>query len=71
MGIEDECHFLLSCSTYDALRQVLYNKARGLNNVFDNYGLEDKFSYLVNALWKDTSKYIAEAWSLRQSCLTK
>ena len=48
-GVEDECHFVTTCPTYQADRTVLFNVAGNCNNNFGDIPTnEQKFIYLMS-----------------------
>ena len=68
--VEDENHFLLICSKYDQLRQILYSKIPEFNNyvVLDT---NEKLKFLVNHpnMVKQTAKFIVDAFEYRSTLL--
>ena len=47
--IQDEKHFLLSCTRYDHDRQTLFNSVITHSPAFASLSLNDKFLYILNA----------------------
>ena len=67
--VEDENHFILDCPLYNKEREVLLQKAVTNNLHFREMRSEDKFNYLVDKMWKDTSFFLSNAWQQRQNAL--
>jgi hypothetical protein len=64
--IEDEKHFLCECTLYNSERMNLYREARCVIQDFDDMSADDKFCAIVNSCQKSLSKYIYDAWNVRQ-----
>ena len=64
--IENEYHLLCVCPICHAVRKHLFNSAEVKTNNFVTLALEDKFTYLMQHCQLDVSKFIIEAWSIRQ-----
>ena len=48
-GVEDECHFVTTCPTYQGDRTILFNAAWNCNNNFGDIPTnEQKFIYLMS-----------------------
>ena len=67
--IEDEYHFLCSCSAYSILRKHLFDDISLKCNTFITFSKKDQFSYIMEHHQLEVSRYINDAWSLRQSLL--
>ena len=65
--IENEIHFVCSCSIYNNLRRELYSKLT--NDGFVTLSDEEKCIFLVQNHWKDLSLYIEYAWEKRTKLL--
>ena len=65
--IENEIHFLCVCPIYNEIRIKLYKKACKSCNNFLTKSNEEKLIYLLNYLFKDTSNFVTDAWSLRHT----
>ena len=63
--IEDEIHFITSCSAYSDLRDILFTKAANDNPEFISYDVLDSFVYLMNDLQKPTMDFIHNAYHRR------
>ena len=48
IGIEDEMHVLLKCSTYTEIRQLLLQKARSVNTMFNSYNDIEMLCFLLS-----------------------
>ena len=64
--IEDEIHFLLDCSLYKPEREKLFGIAAQNSINFINFSKDDKFRYLMQNVWKDTARFIVEAYKKEQ-----
>ena len=64
-AIEDENHFLLDCSLYNQEREKLFGIAAQNRMNFVNSSKDDKFRYLMQNVWKDTARFIVEAYQKR------
>ena len=66
--IEDECHFLLSCTRYSNLRQELFNLPFFNNISFLNASRDDKIMYILNLRDKyhlnNLAKYVQHAFHI-------
>ena len=51
------------------LMLILLDSARMLNNDFDNLNVTDKLKMLLNTMWKDSSRFVLEAWTIRHNLL--
>ena len=67
--VENETHFIFDCPQYSATRDILLDSARMLNNDFDNLNVTDKLKMLLNTMWKDSSRFVLEAWTIRHNLL--
>ena len=67
--VEDELHFLCSCSLYDDLRSSMYNTIQAKSPDF--IGLDDKhkFHFLIQKEQQSTSKFIWKAFCRRRSIM--
>ena len=64
--IEDEIHFLCKCNKYNNIRNRLF---RNVDEQYNVWNVTDKFVYLVKSKWRQASKFICEAWNVRQNHL--
>ena len=62
--VEDECHFLLHCQTYN-------NERMALISLLQNDSLNDKqkIVQLMQVHWKPCVDYICKAWNVRKSTM--
>jgi len=67
--IENEIHFMFECPQYSPTRDILLDAAKLYNTDFDNLNVSDKLNILLNTLWKDSSKFVLEAWNTRNNLL--
>ena len=65
--IEDEVHFLIQCQVYQNLRAPLFAIACNVNSSFVDMNDFEKFKFLLNVIWKESAKFILEAWRERQN----
>ncbi len=65
-AIEDEMHFICTCSLYNEIRIHLFTRAQESNILFNNLSVKEKFIYLLKRKWKDVSSFIINAWNIRQ-----
>ena len=68
--VEDESHFLLSCTTYNQNRQTLFSHIPNLD-YFQTLGSSDKLKFLVNepAMVKQIAKFIVKAFEFRSTLI--
>ena len=66
--VEDEFHFIMECTIYQDLRNVLFFQAQRLNSEFNDLSDIPKFLFLVS-LWRETACYIESAWKQRQDII--
>ena len=69
--VEDEFHFLCKCAQYNELRKVLYEKVNETCDTFKEMDDFDKFIYLNVNSQILTSKFVCNAWKIRQASLYK
>jgi len=67
--IENEIHFMFDCPQYSATRDILLDAARLFDTDFENLTVSDKLKILLSTRWKDSSKFIIEAWTIRNNLL--
>ena len=68
--VEDESHFLCTCTAYAHTRLILYDKIRNIDNLFDTFVNEkDIFNYIMKHHQLFVSKYVSDAWSIRKSLM--
>ena len=67
--VEDELHFLIHCTFYEADRRVLFNIASQSCNQFIDMDSFDKFVYLMANLQKDTIKFLVKAIFMRNASI--
>ena len=67
--IENEIHFMFDCPQYSAIRDILLDAARLFDTDFENLTVSDKLKILLSTWWKDSSKFIIEAWTIRNNLL--
>ena len=65
-NIENEHHFICICPIYGQIRQILFQHATAEDITFNGMSLPDKFVYLMKDCQLEVSKYISEAWKIRQ-----
>ncbi len=63
--IEDELHFLCSCTAYEEERKNLYDQVSRQNIAFPTLDVEAKFIYMMKNCNILISKYIRKAWNKR------
>ena len=68
--VEDETHFLLTCSKFEQHRQILFNKITDINS-FLAYNASEKIKFLVNDpnMVKPTAKFIVDAFEYRSTIM--
>ena len=68
--VEDESHFLLFCSKFEQMRQILFNKIPDFES-FLTLDSNEKLIFLVNdpSMVKQTAKFIVEAFEFRSTLL--
>ena len=68
--VEDEYHFLLTCTTYSQNRQILFDNITNLEH-FRSLNNNDKLSFLVNdpAVVKQTAKFLVASFELRSTLI--
>ena len=68
--VEDEIHFLLTCSRFEQLRQTLFNQIIDINS-FNAYNASEKLKFLVNdpTIVKQTAKFIVDAFDYRSTII--
>ena len=64
--IESESHFLLYCTKYDDLREVLFHEIYGQNPDIFWCSDEQKLEWLFNFNVFKTASFISQAWKRRQ-----
>ena len=71
--VEDETHFLLSCTTFSSLREELFTETRKIFPRFHYNTREQKMVYLLseNKIIKLTGSFIQNAIELRRFLLDK
>ena len=67
--IEDEIHFITSCSAYNDLRDTLYTQAADNNPEFKDYDMLDSFVYLMNNMQKPTMHFVCNAYHRRRAII--
>jgi len=60
---------MFDCPQYSPTRDILLDAAKLYNTDFDNLNVSDKLNILLNTLWKDSSKFVLEAWNTRNNLL--
>ena len=63
--IEDEQHFVCSCTLYSVLREELYAKIVETDDDFIQLPQDEKFVYLMKKKQKLLSKFVYEAFTIR------
>ena len=64
--VEDEIHFLCSCTFYDNFRPLLFSKAIELQPDFESWDIIDKFAFLMGNLQSCVIKYLVKAVGKRK-----
>ena len=64
--VESESHFLLYCTKYDDLREVLFHEIYGQNPEIFWCSDEQKLEWLFNFNVFKTASFISQAWKRRQ-----
>ena len=65
-NIENEYHFICICPIYGQIRKLIFQHATAEDITFNGISLNDKFIYLMRDCQMEGSKYISEAWKIRQ-----
>ena len=69
--VESEIYFLCKCPLYDNIRAALIVKGHQAIPNFLILDDEAKLLHLMNCKWRDVSKFIVDAWKIRQETLYK
>ena len=67
--IENEYHFLCVCPVYNSRRKLLFEEIELKHVHFHTLSLSDKFIFVMKHCQIEVSKFINEAWSIRQTKL--
>ena len=74
LNVEDECHFLIECPTYNNERNVLYTNIRESSHHFDNMTNTEKFIFVMSneddVILQKLAKFIFISMKLRTDLLT-
>ena len=65
--IENEYHFLCVCPVYNSRRTILFEEIELKHVHFHTLSLSDKFIFVMKHCQIEVSKFINEAWSIRQT----
>ena len=68
--VEDEIHFLLTCTAYTEPRKKLFKKALEFNHLFAIQDDFEKFTFLMSNLSKPVIKFLTSAIATRTKLLT-
>ena len=71
MAVEDEIHFLLTCTAYSNLRSGLISKAIESDKKFRQLDEIEQFVFLVSNLQKPVLHFLTNALAIRTSLLNK
>ena len=63
---EDEAHFILHCTKYDAERQELSMECRVIEPQFDEFSDREKLQFLLNTGYKLLATYLIIFWNKRK-----
>ena len=69
--IEDEEHFLLSCTKYDNIRNVLFNKCLNKEPNFHTFDNSNKLNLLMTGMANQTAKFVKQAYHIRFNSINK
>ena len=67
--VENEIHFLCECPLYHDFRETLYDHAKLMTNDSVTMGMQEKFVYLMNHMWREVSCYLVQSWNIRKDKL--
>ena len=67
--IKNEYHFLCVCPVYNSRRKLLFEEIELKRVHFHTLSLSDKFIFVMKHCQIEVSKFINEAWSIRQTKL--
>ena len=67
--IENEYHFLCVCPVYNSRRKLLFEEIELKHVHFHTLSLSDKFIFVMKHCQIEVSKFVNEAWSIRQTKL--
>ena len=67
--IENEYHFLCVCPIYNSRRTILFEEIELKHVHFHTLSLSDKFICVMKHCQIEVSKFVNEAWSIRQTKL--
>ena len=67
--VENELHFMLHCTKYDELRQVMFSHASKKDPEFFWYTDYQKVEWLFNFDIFGCANFISKAWQIRQALL--
>ena len=67
--IEDEYHFLFSCSLYENARTNFVDKIKSENTEFENLDITSKLKVMFNMFPRCTSKFILKCFMIRKNKL--
>ena len=74
LNVEDECHFLIECPTYNNERNELYTNIRESSHHFDDMTNTEKFIFVMSkegeVILQKLAKFISISMKLRTDLLT-
>ena len=65
--IENEYHVMCVCPVYNSRRKIVFEDVEFKHVHFHTLSLSDKFIFVMKHCQKEVSKFINEAWSIRQT----
>ena len=66
MTLKGQTEDMYIFDAYDQFRQILFNKAREINNQFDTMTTRDKLIYVMKNVWRSLAKFVKDAWHQRK-----
>ena len=68
--VETESHFLLNCTTYNTVRDQIFNSISERNPMFPLYTTNEKLQYIMTNINNDVAIYIANCFKIRAFLIT-